>query len=329
MVGYILFMQTERLTMPAIALPTAVLPPEISNTSNLEDLISSFSSDLDIRKESVRTYVKGIKSFSLFLRERRLKPTRQAVISWREYLKSDHKPTTIKIYLSGLRRFFSWLCSIGNIKEASPCQGVKNIKQTNEYKKDCLTKSQARELLGSIDTTSLAGKRDYAMLALMLATGLRDIEISRAKISDLQTISGQSALAILGKGRDSYEYIKLAPQVERAIRSYLMERGEQNKNAALFASISNRNRNGAAMTTRSISRIVKEHLKAIGLNNDRLTAHSLRHTAATLHLKAGGTLEETQQLLRHKNISTTMIYTHHIEWENRKAESLIANSLFA
>lgn len=314
--------------MSAIVIPEVVLPVVSNDNFNLENLISNFSAYLDIRKDSVRTYEKGIKSFLSFLRNNGLLPNRQAVISWRESLKKDHKPTTIKTYLSGLRRFFSWLTSTGIIKEISPCQGVKNIKQEAGYKKDCLTKSQAKELLESINTESLAGKRNYAMLALMLGTGLRDIEVARAKISDLQTISGQSALAILGKGRDSQEYIKIAPQVERAIRLYLMERGETDRDAPLFASISNRNAKGLAMTTRSISRIVKEQLKAIGLDSERLTAHSLRHTAATLHLKAGGTLEETQQLLRHKSITTTMIYTHHLEWENRKAENLIANSLF-
>ena len=83
------------------------------------------------------------------------------------------------------------------------------------------------------------------------------------------------------------------------------------------------------MTTRSIRRIVKGNLVNAGYNSDRLTAHSMRHTAATLNLLNGGTLEETQQLLRHQNISTTMIYSHALERAGNRSEERIASGLFS
>ena len=82
------------------------------------------------------------------------------------------------------------------------------------------------------------------------------------------------------------------------------------------------------MTTRSISRIVKGTLIEAGYDSDMLSAHALRHTAATLNLLNGGTLEETQQLLRHQNISTTMIYSHALERAGNKSEERIASGLF-
>ena len=94
----------------------------------------------------------------------------------------------------------------------------------------------------------------------------------------------------------------------------------------LFVSTSNNNK-GQRLTTRSISGIVKKRLKAAGYTSNRLTAHSL-HTAGTLNLMNGGTLEETQQLLRHSNINTTMIYLHHLERENNQSEKRIADALF-
>jgi integrase/recombinase XerC len=82
------------------------------------------------------------------------------------------------------------------------------------------------------------------------------------------------------------------------------------------------------MTTRSISRIAKDKLVNAGFNSDRLTAHSFRHTAATLNLLAGATIEETQQLLRHTNSSTTMIYAHHLDRMRNNSENRIANVIF-
>jgi integrase/recombinase XerC len=94
----------------------------------------------------------------------------------------------------------------------------------------------------------------------------------------------------------------------------------------LFAGVGNRNA-GGRLTTRSISGIEKGALVSAGLNSDRLTAHSLRHTAATLNLLNGGTLEETKQLLRHTNINTTLIYAHALERANNQSEARIEAAL--
>ena len=82
------------------------------------------------------------------------------------------------------------------------------------------------------------------------------------------------------------------------------------------------------MTTRSISRIVKENMIRAGLKSDRLTAHSLRHTTATLNLLNGGTPEETMQLLWHSNLNTTLIYSHALERANNKSEERIAKIIW-
>ena len=82
------------------------------------------------------------------------------------------------------------------------------------------------------------------------------------------------------------------------------------------------------MTTRSISRIVKTALVSAGLDSDRLTAHSLRHTTATQNLLNGASLEETQQLLDHSRISTTMIYAHALDRARNNSEERIARALF-
>ena len=90
-------------------------------------------------------------------------------------------------------------------------------------------------------------------------------------------------------------------------------RGQGVKDSSpLFISHSDRNY-GERLTTRSISRIVKDRLQASGLDDRRLTAHSLRHTAVTFSLIGGASIQEAQTLARHSDINTTLIYAHNLE----------------
>ena len=82
------------------------------------------------------------------------------------------------------------------------------------------------------------------------------------------------------------------------------------------------------MTTRSIRRIVKTAFISAGFNSPRLTAHSTRHTAATLSLLNGATLQQTQELLRHRNIGTTEIYAHNIDAATNPAANDVEEAIF-
>jgi integrase len=95
------------------------------------------------------------------------------------------------------------------------------------------------------------------------------------------------------------------------------------KDAPLFASLSNRN-GGGRLTTRTLRRIIKARLRAIGIDSDRLTAHSVRHTCITLALQAGATVQEAQALARHANINTTLIYAHNIDRIKQAPERKVA-----
>ena len=301
--------------------------PAQFSLANADQMLADFTAYVDASKRTIECYAKGVRSFLAYVREHDIAaPTREDVIAFRENLRPTHKATTIKTYLAGLRRFFSWTAMRG--LWANICQGIKGVKIDAGFKKDCLTSDQARELLASIDCGTIRGKRDYALLALMITTGIRDIEAARANIGDLRVVGDCQVLFIQGKGRsEKAEYVKLSPPVEKAIRAWLQMRGKLDRDEALFCSISNHGL-GAALTTRSISRIIKSRMLAIGLDSDRLTAHSLRHTAATLNLIAGGTLEETQQLLRHSSIVTTQIYAHNLERMNNNSEHRISDRIF-
>lgn len=286
-----------------------------------------WKSYIDAKPKTIETYSRAIKQFVVFLDSNGItEPSRDDVIAYRESLRAGHKPTTVQAYLMAVKLFFQWTEQEGLYPDIA--KHVKGAKLDKEHKKDYLTTKQVSKLLASIDRKDVRGLRNYAIISLMVTTGMRTVEVTRANIEDIRTVADFTALFLQGKGHDEKNaYIKIAEPVEDAIREYLAVRGELKSNAPLFASDSDRN-SGERMTTRSISRIVKEALRAAGFNSDRLTAHSLRHTTATLNLLNGGTVEETQQLLRHTNINTTLIYSHALERAKNNSEERVARAIF-
>lgn len=291
------------------------------------ELSSRWTSYIDASPKTIDTYSKAIKQFLIYLQGNGIRqPQREDIVAYREYLKEDHKPTTVQSYLAAIKLFFKWTEQEGfypNIADR-----VKGAKIDTEHKKDYLTTKQVNKLLGAIDRSTLKGKRDYAMLSVMVTTGLRTISIINANIKDIRTAGDATALFYKGKGHEEKAtYVKLAEPVEDAIRDYLTARGATDGTEPLFSSAANRN-SGGRMTTRSISRVAKNSLIDVDLISDRLTAHSFRHTAATLNLLNGGTVEETQQLLGHANINTTLIYSHALERAKNNSEKRIAKAIF-
>lgn len=291
------------------------------------ELFTRWINYLDAKPKTIETYTRAIRQFFVFLQANGItRPTREDIIAYRELLKADHKPTTVQSYIMAVKQFFNWTSQEGiypNIAEK-----VKSAKLDTEHKKDYLTTKQVGDLLKNIDRSTLKGLRNYAIISLMVTSGLRTIEVVRANIEDLRTVADFTVLFLQGKGHEEKnQYVKVPEPVEDAIRAYLKARGTAKPNEPLFASESNRN-NGGRMTSKSISRIAKNSLIEAGLESDRLTAHSLRHTTATLNLLNGGTIEETQQLLRHTNINTTLIYSHALERAKNNSEDRVAKAIF-
>jgi len=300
----------------------------LTTTEFKADLLSRFIAFADVKEKSKETYLRCIKQFFVYLQQNGIKaPSREDVIAYREGLKESHKASTIQTYITALKIFFKFLEEQGLYKNVA--DHIKGAKIDRHHKKDALTSNQAHDLISDIKTDTEQGARDYALLALMLTTGLRTIELERANIEDIRTVGETRVLFIQGKGRDDKnEFVKLVPNVDKALRNYLAIRGASasDKGAPLFTGTSNRN--SSRLGTRSIRGIVKTHLKAIGLDSDRLTAHSLRHSAANIALTSGTPLREVQQLLRHSNISTTMIYVNEIDRSKNTSESRIASAIF-
>lgn len=290
-------------------------------------LLANWEAYMDVKPRSKETYRKAVNAFLQYLKAEGIAaPTRDHVIAWRESLKESHKPTTVQTYITAVKLFFRWTEQEGIYRNVA--DHIKGAKVSTGHKKDYLTSKQSHKVLETMERDDLKGMRDYAIVALMITTGLRTIEVSRADVADLTTVGDDTVLFIQGKGKDEKaDFVKIAPQVEDAIRAYLAARGTTAPAEPLFTSTSHHN-GGGRMTTRSISGIAKASMIAAGYNSDRLTAHSLRHTAGTLALLNGSSTREVQQLLRHSNINTTMIYAHELDRAKNNSELRVANAIF-
>jgi integrase/recombinase XerC/integrase/recombinase XerD len=236
------------------------------------------------------------------------------LIAYKEELLNNGKSSlTVASYVNSLRRFFEW--TEANKIYPNIGKGLHAPKRKQAFRKQPLTVAQVGELLNHERGTQSA--RDYAILNLMVRTGLRCVEVVRANVGDITYKGGQRVLLVQGKGRDEKDnFVILTDAAYNPIRDYLATRTVTDDNAPLFASISHNN-DGGRMTTRAVSGIAKKGLKSVGLDNKVFTAHSLRHTAAVNILRAGGSLEMAQYTLRHANPATTQIYTATLREEQR------------
>lgn len=293
-----------------------------------DSLLQRFISYVDATEKTIDSYKKAIRQLLRFFSLQGIRqPTRADILAFKEWLSQDgKKPTTIQTYITVIRIFFRWL----EFEKIYPniADRIKGAKISKEHKKDYLTSGQAKAVLSGIDKDTLQGARDFAITALMITGGLRTVEIVRADIEDLRTLGDSTVLYVLGKGRtEKTDYVKISAPVEKAIRAYLIKRNEADAKAPLFASISNNNKN-KRMSTRAVSGIIKARLVSAGFNSERLTAHSLRHTAVTLSLLAGRDLAEVQQFARHSNITTTMIYNHAIDKTQNGCSEAVSSAIF-
>ena len=164
----------------------------------------------------------------------------------------------------------------------------------------------------------------------MLRTGLRTVEICRADVGDITFKGDRRVLLVWGKGHtEKDDFVVLTEKAYEPIRDYLATRKAVKAGEPLFTSTSHQNR-GERLTTRTISSICKEGLKAIGLDGKEYTAHSLRHTTAVAILKHGGAITDVQEVLRHTSLATSQIYTESVKEELRleKAPESVLDSAF-
>lgn len=303
-------------------------------TNTLDGLIASFLVVQDIKKASAETYKRELLQFFQWVGDSGLDMgalSRVDILDFKDHLlERGLSPLTVSNYIEVVRKFFEWSESMKYYPNIA--KGVKGPRREQKFKKLHLSEEQSRALLGFFQSSvSETAPRDFAVVNLILRTGLRCIEVTRADISDITFRGGRRILKVFGKGRDEKsDFVILSEKAYQPIRDYLQtDRVGALQGEPLFVSFSN-NSKGRRLSTRTVSGICKEGLKAIGLDGREFTAHSLRHTTAVQLLKHGGQLADVQAVLRHANPATTQIYTESVKEELRveKAPELLLDDVF-
>lgn len=262
-------------------------------------------------------------------------------------LKIICKPNTAAQYIRCVCQFFKWAAANGlypDIAVNIHAPKVNNSRHKKDYLKpkdvlnieNSITQHTAdkkkaaalsyKDAAGKLQRTDEQGKRLFAIYLLSVNAGLRTVEISRANIKDYEERDGQAWLYIWGKGRTEADQKKaLAPNVAAALKDYLSSRTDKpTSTSPLFVSTGNRS-GGQRIATTTISTMLKRAMQQAGYSSDRLTAHSLRHTAGTAVQNLTSDLYTTQKYMRHSNPATTEIYLHN---ETDKQEADIAERLY-
>ena len=293
--------------------------------ARINELIQAFILAQDVRQSSKNTYQRTLKQYFAWINRKKYdlsQVARPQILEFKtDLLNSGLSALTVGSYISSVRRFYEW-CESEKIY-LNVAKGVKSPKRQNKFKRHGLTPEQSQKLLTYFQSKSA---RDFAIINLLLRTGIRTIELIRADVSDITLMSGQRVLNVKGKGKDDKDaFVCLTDKTYLAIRQYLQLRGKVRIGDPLFISDSNNSR-GQRLTTKTISFTVKEGLRVIGLDGHEFTAHSLRHTTAETILRAGGTIQDAQGVLRHSSSVTTQIYIQSLADETRlknPAERLI------
>ena len=295
---------------------------EITTVSpyRIEELVDSFINSQDVKQSSKLLYRRTLKQYFNWVTKKAYllsEIARPQLIEYKEeLLASGMSSLTVGSYITSVRRFYEF--TEANKFYPNVAKGIKAPKRKQQFKKQPLLPAQATALLNYYQATA---SRNYAIISLLLRTGLRTIEVIRASVEDIVFKGSQRVLLIQGKGRDEKDnFVLLTDKSYQPIADYLATRGNINSSEALFTSTSN-NSKGDRLSTRTISYIAKEGLKAIGLDERAFTAHSLRHTTAVNILRAGGSIETAQFTLRHSSPATTQIYTATLNEERRLQNS--------
>ncbi len=314
--GYTINKRIERNEL--IETGSAPQAPAVASCLNdPEALIGLFLAEQQVMQSSRRTYGWAIRRFFRWCegQQRSAGSVQRAdLVAYIDSLTdTGYSQKTVGLYTVAVRRFFGWLESRRLYPDVT--RGLKGGRQLKDsFEKMHLERSERTALLLEAKGR---GKRDYAIVNLMLRNGLRTVEVARLDTDDVTTRRGVCVLRLWRKGHSAKDsWTVLTPEARGPIEDYLQSRGTLLAKAPLFVTEGDGN-TGRRLTPRRVQQIVRSCLDAIGLTSREYSPHSLRHTTAVAILEAGGSVFDVQTVLGHASPVTSQIYTRSIEEEMR------------
>jgi len=260
----------------------------------------------DVSPHTLRAYRTDLRAFAVWLPAQDRPPDR---LDLRRYLaslqESGLKASTIQRKLAALRSLFRFLREQRGA-EADPARGVRGPRMPQRIPR-FLTVSEVDSLLEQPFPATFLGRRDRALLELIYSSGCRVAEAALLELGDVDIDAG--SIRLLGKGRVERLGL-LGTKAAATLHDYLGERqrllarrpgGASN---ALFLS-----RLGTPLSSRSMFEVARKQARRAGITTS-LSPHGLRHSFATHLLDRGADLRTVQELLGHKRLATTEVYTH-------------------
>jgi len=257
-----------------------------------------------VSEHSKRNYAKALDDLFLFAASRPL--TRALLMEWRTAM-GKLSPSTVNVRLAAMRKLVTEARRNGMLdaEEAANLTEVPNIRQQGTRLGNWLTRDQAKELLAVPDRLTIKGKRDYAILALLVGCALRRHELAELEVEKIQMREGRWVIADLrGKG-GRVRTVAIPIWVKHAIDAWMIA-GKVEDGRLLRPVLKGGKVRGETLTDWSVWSVVEQSARQIGI--ERLGAHDLRRTCAKLCRKNGGDLEQIKFLLGHSSIQTTERY---------------------
>jgi len=260
-----------------------------------------------------RAYYKAVCRFSDWCEGRglfdlaRVKPIQ--VAAYVEELQRTHSKPTVKQHLAALRMLFDWLV-VGHVMDVNPAHAVRGLKHVvKKGKTPVLNADEARQLLDSIDTSSVMGQRDRALIALMAYTFARVGAALAMKVEDYFIQGRRGWVRLYEKGGKRHE-VPAHHNLDEYIEAYIKTAGLQgDPKGLLFRTVAGKTGRLTALRLSQADayRMIRRRAKAAGIRT-KIGNHTFRATGITAYLKNGGKLEIAQQIAAHESSRTTGLY---------------------
>jgi len=313
---------------------TVRAPRGLARSIDPDVLIGEWREDMQARADAgeispntVTTYATGMGKFWTWYKGQDTYKSvgPRAIRSWIGDMRAaGRKASGVNVRYAGVRAFFAWAVAECGLAY-NPTAGVKGTRVSGRgHKRACLTDHEVLRVLAQPDTQTTEGKRARAILCLMAYTGVRTIEVQRARIGDLHG-NGKLKLWVRGKGHaDADEAVYVVnPDLLDALYHWLAvhPRGKD-PTAPLFCAIAGRNL-GRQLTTRWIRSIVKANYRAAGIVGADKTTHSLRHTLVTNLIRHNVPPTKIMTVTRHRSLDTLLAYAHEVDRDDDPAEAYV------
>lgn len=277
----------------------------------VERFLEYIKKERNLSEHTVRGYAVDLAQFMSFLEEKKSADIEPAALDHhlvRDYLarlnSEKYNKTSIARKLAALRSMYKFLIKKG-IVESSPVTAVRTPKLPRKLP-HFLDPGEVEKLLNAPEGDGWPAWRDRAILETLYSAGVRVSELVGMNIADLDLDEG--TVTVRGKGRKE-RIALLGSYALKAIREYLRLRKGAVKSASFQKGPLFINKYGTRLSDRSVRRELDKYIAVTGLSG-KTSPHTLRHSFATHMLNAGADLRYVQELLGHKSLAATQVYTH-------------------